>query len=115
MQIDLKKTELELMPEVRQYIEQKLEPLAKFITRYEEKGETHLFVEIARTTKHHQKGPIFYAEATMELPKAVLRAETNGYDVRAAIDQLKDILKREMDTYKEKHELAPRRQKQEIE
>ena len=111
MQIDIKKTELELMPEARQYIEQKMGSLAKFIKRYEEKGETHLFVEIARTTKHHQKGPIFYAEATMELPKAVLRAEANAYDVRAAVDQLKDILKREMDTYKEKHELAPRRRK----
>ncbi|OHA68249.1 MAG: ribosomal subunit interface protein [Candidatus Wildermuthbacteria bacterium RIFCSPLOWO2_01_FULL_47_18] len=109
MRIDLKKTELELMPEARRYIEQKMESLAKFIKRYEEKGETHLFVEIARTTKHHQKGPIFYAEATIELPKAVLRAEANAYDVRSAVDQLKDILKREMEKYKEKNEITQRR------
>ncbi|MBI1971446.1 MAG: ribosome-associated translation inhibitor RaiA [Candidatus Wildermuthbacteria bacterium] len=103
MQLDIKGTELEITQELRTYAEKRLEPLWRFVKRYETNGETHMFVEIARTTKHHKKGNVFYAEATMALPKAVLRAEAEAPDSRAAIDTLKDILKREMKKYKEKN------------
>jgi len=103
MIIDLKGTSLDLTSPIKEYIEKRLQPLSRFIKRHEAKSETHLFVEIARTTKHHHKGNVFYAEVTLELPKSVLRAEATNSDIRSAIDEVKDILKREMKQYKEKH------------
>ncbi len=103
MQINLKGTELDLTPSLKQYIEEKLAPLQKFVQRYEEKTSIQLFVEVARTTKHHKKGDVFYAEVVVQLPKKVLRGEASHRDARAAVDLLKDVLKRELETYKEKH------------
>lgn len=104
MIIDIKGTALDLTPSIKEYIGKKLLPLARFVKRYEKAGEVHLFIEIARTTRHHNKGNVFYAEITMGLPKIVLRAEANNVDIRAAIDNVKDIFKREIGKYKEKQE-----------
>lgn len=109
MIIELKETNLRLLPVTKEYIEKKLHPLERFVRRYEEKGEIHMFVEIARTTKHHQKGNIFYAEATMELEKHIIRAEATNVDVRAALDELKDLVKHECRQYKEKYVMEPRK------
>ncbi|MBI1984647.1 MAG: ribosome-associated translation inhibitor RaiA [Candidatus Wildermuthbacteria bacterium] len=103
MKINIKGTGLDLTPPLKEYIAKRLEPLSKFVKRYEEKGEIQMFVEVARTTKHHHKGNVFYAEVTLELPKKVLRAEAIDSDVRSAIDRTKDILRREMESYKEKN------------
>lgn len=105
MIIDVKGTDLDLTPSIKTYIEMRLEPVSHFLKRYEEeaKSEIHAFVEIARTTNHHKKGEVFYAEVTLELPKSVVRAEATDRDIRVAIDTVKDILKREIVKYKEKH------------
>ncbi len=108
MIIDLKGTSLDLTSPIKEYVEKRFQPLSRFVKRYEEKNEMHLFVEIARTTKHHHKGDVFYAEVTLELPKSVLRAEATNNDIRAAIDETKDILKRELTKYKEKHAFKKR-------
>ena len=94
MIIKLKETNLTLIPVTKDYVEKKLQPLGRFVKRYEEKGEIHMFVEIAKTTKHHQKGNIFYAEVTMELPKSIIRVEATNIDVRAALNEVTDPLKK---------------------
>ena len=109
MIITLKETNLTLIPITEEYIIKKLQSLGRFIKRYEEKREIRMFVEIAKTTKHHQKGNIFYAEATMELPKSIIRAEATNLDVRAALDELKDLVKHECRQYKEKYVMEPRK------
>lgn len=103
MHINIKGTELDVTPALSEYIAKRLEPLARFVKRYEEKKEIQMFVEVARTTKHHKKGNVFYAEVTLELPGKMLRAEATDSDARAAIDLAKDIVKREMEEYKETH------------
>lgn len=114
MIIDLKGTSLDLTGPIKEYIEKRLQPLSRFIKRHEAKSESHLFVEIARTTKHHHKGDVFYAEATLELPKKVLRAEATNSDIRAAVDEVKNILKREMERYKERSMVKPRRDSEKL-
>ena len=39
----------------------------------------------------------------MELPQDILRAEGNDTDVRAAVDAVKDKLKREVEAYLSRH------------
>ncbi len=109
MRIELKETSLDLIPLTKEYVHKKLQPLGRFVKRYEQHGEVRMFVEIAKTTKHHQKGNVFYAEITMELPKSIIRAESTNIDVRAALDEAKDLVKRECRQYKEKYIMEPRK------
>lgn len=101
MKIQILATKISLAPSIKKYIELKIGSLQRFISRYEKQGEVAVFVEIARTTKHHKHGDVFYAEATLHLPKKTLRAEYESFDIRVAIDLMRDVLKRELKKYKE--------------
>ena len=63
-----------------------------------------MFVEIARSTRHHRKGDVFYAEATFETVPGgkQMRGVAEGPDIRLAIDQVKEKLKKEVRRYKDK-------------
>jgi putative sigma-54 modulation protein len=100
MQINIKGTELELTPSLKTYIEEKLGSLAKFIKKFDEPGMAELWVEVARTTKHHHKGLVFKAEGTLPLPGKKLYAAEYNDDMRKAIDALKRTLRLEIDKYK---------------
>lgn len=104
MKIDIKTSQLDLTPALRQYITDKIGSLAKFVKRWEHEGDIEVWVEVDRTTHHHHKGNVFRAVADVRLPKHVVRAEEYHADVRAAIDGVKDKLKTELIKYKEKTE-----------
>ena len=59
-------------------------------------------MELGKTTKHHLKGEIFRVEAQLYLPKKKLRAVVIHQELRAAIDEAKNDLRREIRRYKEK-------------
>jgi ribosomal subunit interface protein len=66
------------------------------LSRYEEQGETTLFVEIARTTHHHRHGQVYAAQLTVQIPKKLVRAEETHEDIRVAIDKARDTMKKEL-------------------
>jgi len=101
MQINIKATNLELTPAIREYIEIKIGSLKRFLKRFEDKSEIEVFVEIARTTRHHHKGNVFYAEVTFSIGKKIFRAEHSDWNIRVAIDRVKDKLQEEIKKYKE--------------
>ena len=102
MKIVIKKN-LDITPSLNVYIERKLAPLAKFVKKFEEEGDLELRLELARTTRHHQKGEeVFWAAADLGLPRKVIRAEEYAEDVRKAIDRVKDTLRLEIEKYKER-------------
>ncbi len=70
------------------------------------KPRVEVWVEIGKTTSHHQKGDIFRAEAQMRFPGKSLRAESKRDDLKLAITEIKDELQRELKQYKEKAETA---------
>jgi putative sigma-54 modulation protein len=100
MKIKIKATNLDLTPSIVCYIEEKISSVEKFLEKFEINSETEVFVEIARTTNHHRKGEVFRAEANMELPGKVLRADHEEWDIRVAIDKVKDKLQAEIKKYK---------------
>ncbi len=100
MKIDIKATNLELTPAIREYVETKIGSLAHFLKRFETESEIKVFVEIARTSKHHKTGNVFCAEASFSIGKKLLRAEHTDWDVRVAIDEVKDRLQQEIKKYK---------------
>ena len=101
MKITIKHTNVDSTPAINEYIEQKISALGRYLKKFESDSEVIARVEVARTTKHHHKGQVFRAEVNLQLPKKMLRAEHQDFDVRVAIDVVKDKLHREIIKYKE--------------
>jgi len=100
MRIDLKIKNFELTPSIKIYLEEKLNSVARLLP----KDDSILAdVELAKTTKHHQKGDIFKAEINLTMPGRLIRAVAEEWDLRAAIDAMKDELQREITNNKEKN------------
>jgi len=110
MKINIKKT-FDSTPALQTYIEQKLMPLAKFVKRYDDAGTAEIWLELSRTTQHQKKGEVFFVAADLRLPHKILRAEARATDVRKAIDEVRDILRQEIEKYKAKF-LEPRRERE---
>ncbi len=110
MKIIIKASQIEITPSLKSYIESKIGSVEKFIKRFEDKEEAEALIEIARSTKHHRHGDVFYAEANFLIKGKKIRAEKFDEDIRAAVDGLRDTLKTELQKYKEKKELKIRRE-----
>ena len=100
MKIAIHPIKFDVTPSFETYITTKLGSLDKFVKRFEEFGDAELSFEIRRTTSHHHKGKVFWAAADLVLPKKVLRAEKEGSDARAIVDEIKDTLRIEIEKYK---------------
>lgn len=107
MKIQIKATEFRLTPSLKTYITEKLEPLIRFVGRYDKEGGVDMRVEVGRTTRHHKHGEIFRAEANLTLPGKMIRAVHEDVDVRTAIDKMKLKLRQEIEKFKTKN--APTR------
>ncbi len=102
MRINIKTIKVDLTPSLKTYIEDKLGPLAKFISRFDVTGEAEIWLEIVRTTRHHRHGDVFWAAADLRLPHKILRAEKTSTDARAAVDAVKDTLRLEIEKYRDR-------------
>ncbi len=102
MELKVKTTDIELTPSIKRYVEKKMKSLRKLIKRFEKEGEVYVYFEIARITRHHRSGNIFYAEANVDLLGEKVRAESRREDIRAAIDEVKDILRRKIREVRER-------------
>ena len=102
MKINISVKNLELSPAIREYIEKKMGSLNKFMKKWETEGSVKLSFDAGRTTKHHYKGNIYYAEANLKIPGKMIRAYKTNEDLHAAIDAVKEVLSAEIKQYKEK-------------
>lgn len=103
MKITIKATGLELTPPIKEFIEEKVGSVQKFLQRYDVDNAVLAEVEIARPSTHHHKGDVYFAEININLPGKMLRAKMENADIRVAINEAKDILKREIEKYKDAH------------
>lgn len=99
MKINLKTKNFGLTPSIKNYLEQKLNSLNKFLPNDESISAD---VELSKTTKHHQKGDIFRAEVNLNVPGKLIRAAAEEWDLMVAVDAVKDELQREIKSNKEK-------------
>src|SRR3972149_4114320 len=80
---------LEITPPLRAYAQKKFQALSRLL----KKENASLEIEIERETRHHKKGPVFFAKATLGVgAKSPIFAEAESYDARSAIDIARDIL-----------------------
>ena len=110
MQIEIKYTQFQPAENIEEYAMKRLGSLAHFLKGFEKNGEITMFVEIARSTKHHRKGDVFYAEAMFQTGGTIMRAEATGPDIRLALDEVKEKLKKEIRRNKDKR-IKARREK----
>jgi ribosomal subunit interface protein len=101
MHISIISTKLELTPSLKTFIEEKMNSCEGLVKRFEQNGELTLFFEIAHTTKHHKHGVVFRAEAMLHVPGKTIRVESTNADAHAAIDEVKDAMKRELAEHKD--------------
>lgn len=106
---------MELTPAINTYIEDRINGLEKFISgddlkQWDEKNQAAVEadVEIARTTNHHRQGDVYRAEVNIKVPGRIIRAEAEEWDMRVAIDRVKDQLQIELKKYKNKQETGYR-------
>ena len=100
MKTVIKATNLELTPEIKKAVEEKISTLDKFIPHIKVPPEA--FVEVALTNRHHQKGDIYYAEANINLPGRIIRSEAREENIFKAINTVKDELQLLLKKYTEK-------------
>jgi len=110
MKIHIQTKNFELTSAIRIFVEEKIQPLEKFIDvgaetfespAGKEKPPVNAWVELGKRP-HHHKGPVFRAECQIELPKNSVRAEAVSNDLRSAIVEVKDELQRELKKLKGK-------------
>lgn len=110
LHIVIKTTHLSLDDPLYQYIYEKIGGLDKFIKNINPNYVIQTDVEIAKNTKHHQKGyDLWRAEVNMELPGRLLRSVAEDWDLRVAINRVKDELQIELKKYKTAQEAKYKR------
>lgn len=115
MRFIIKSTKIELNPQLKKYIKERIGSTEKYITT-----DLPLVakVEVGKTTDRHNKGDIFRAEVNISLKRKFLRAEAVREDIYFAINEVRDDLKREFKKYKEtiidKHRKSGKREKRQI-
>lgn len=99
MKINLKTQNLNLTADIRNYLEEKLNSLDKFLPLDE---SIFADVDLSKTGKHHRKGYVFRAEVNLEIPKRLIRAVAEEWNLKSAIDKVRNELQREIKGNKEK-------------
>lgn len=114
VKIVIRTKNLKLDKALKDYIEEKIGGLEKFVKIFQNeekyyngffkkgKPRAEVWIEIGRTTLHHQKGSIFRAEAQLRLPGKSLVAEAEAGDLKLAIVEVKDELQRQLKKYKDR-------------
>ena len=100
MKTTIKATNLDLTPEIKKAIEEKIATLDKFISHTDTLIEA--FVEVATETRHYEQGKIYYAEANIKVSGKIIRAEAREENIYKAINTVKDELQVLLKKYKEK-------------
>ncbi|MEK7579984.1 MAG: ribosome-associated translation inhibitor RaiA [Patescibacteria group bacterium] len=83
------------------WVEKKIGGLDKFLKKIDP-AVIEARVEIGKPSRHHHKGPVWYAEVNLKLPGKLLRATDTNKDLRTAINQVKDELQVQIKKYLEK-------------
>ncbi len=80
------------------WVEKKIGGLEKFLKKIDP-AAVELRVEIGKPSRHHRKGPVWYAEANLKVPRKLLRAVSTDKDLRTAVNRVKDELQEQIKKY----------------
>lgn len=100
MHIKIAGIHVEITDALRDYIHERLDTISK----YTHQGDNvmSVTVEISKTTERHTHGDMFQVDALLKLKKKEFHVTSIKGDVYSAIDDIKDLLSRELTEYKDK-------------
>jgi|SRR3989338_7040737 len=107
MKIDISYKNIASDKPLEVFIENKIGGLEKYV----KDGLVEARVEIGLPSKHHRSGPVFYAEVNLSIGSKLLRANCQHEDLRNAIVDAKNELRRQIKDFKEKKKDLTRRAK----
>lgn len=105
--IHIKTTNLTLTPEIKDYLDKKMEGLEKLIDPNDTSVSCQ--VELGRTSNHHKSGDIFRAEINLRKDGKQFRAVSEQDTLMASMDEAKDQIIEEFKSYKSKQTTLLRR------
>ena len=103
MKIIIKATNMDMSPSVSEYIEEKIGGLGKLLGKFDP-NLVEAKVEVGKIKQGQRRGEIFKAEVNLNTGGKLLRAEETGESIHAAIDLVKDELRRKIRQYTNKVE-----------
>ena len=98
---------VEVTDAIHSYVLEKLESIEKYIPDSDTSAK--IAVELSRTTAHHSHGDVYQAEAQLHIRGKDITLKAVEDDLYKAIDVLKDMLTREISSYKDKERSIFRR------
>lgn len=113
MKVVIETKNLKITRDLRNFIEEKINFLEKFLRIFQDQEDFNYFFEkgkprveawirIGRDNFHHKKGSVFSAECQIKFPKRNLFATAKAEDLKTAITEARDELQREIKKSKEK-------------
>lgn len=99
MQIRIKATNLKLTPEIKAYVQEKMDMLEKYLGNIQ---VLHCDVEVGMSVGGQSSGEIYRTEVNLDVPGELLRVEKTEKELFKAIDKVKDHLARSIRRYKQK-------------
>ncbi|MBI3952464.1 MAG: ribosome-associated translation inhibitor RaiA [Candidatus Doudnabacteria bacterium] len=103
MNISIKSTHLPLISSIKQYAEEKVRGMEKYIS-----GPIEAKIELERSRKH-RSGEIFRAELMLIVGGKIMRAEADGEDIYAAIDLAIPKLREQISKFKDRRATLQKR------
>ncbi len=92
---------IELTPTIKAHVEEKIGGLEHMMdAKHAALAEAR--VEVGKSTHHHNKGQVFYAEANLKIGGDLFRATCDHEDLHAAINQVRDELEAQLRKHKTK-------------
>lgn len=100
MKIIIKGTHIDLTPEIRSAIDEKIGELDRFMAFPSTDVEAR--VDVGRSTFHHQHGDVYFAKVDLNVNGKTIHAEAEGSDIISALTEVKDQLQIEVKKFKQK-------------
>ncbi len=99
MTININSRGMELTPAIKQYAEEKMQSLEKYLDSIR-----HIDIEVGMATGHHHKGNIFECKVNVQIGGDTIMVEREAEDLYKAIDKVRDHLRQELTEWKKRME-----------
>jgi ribosomal subunit interface protein len=104
MRITIQGIHLDITAALEEYVKRRFVSLERVLKKFESRQDLILRVDIARSTRHHQKGDVFSVSVSLRIGRTTLRVEQTGNDVRQAIDDAQKRFKKIVEDHKDRVE-----------
>ena len=99
MTVNVQTKNLTLTDALSGHVAKRFSFVGRLVKRFDSLGAVSMNIELARITRHHRKGDVFYAEVNLHLGGRLIRSEESAEDLYTAINATRNTLKRELSRF----------------